>query len=127
MRTATVKLVTIVAERGLQERLIQDITRLGAGGYTLMYVGGAGNRRSDRTRARQWYGENVRIETLVSAAVADRVLEHLAREYFPLYAIIAYMTDAYVVREDKFTSWIVHRSKEELIVVAEQSFANEEN
>jgi nitrogen regulatory protein P-II 2 len=47
-------------------------------------------------------GQGIRIETVVSAAVADRVLAHVAKHYFPSYAVIAYLSTVEVVRGEKY-------------------------
>jgi nitrogen regulatory protein P-II 2 len=39
---------------------------------------------------------------VVSAAVADRVLAHVAKHYFPNYAVIAYVGTVEVVRGEKY-------------------------
>ena len=44
----------------------------------------------------------MRIETIVSPAVAERILEVLATVYFPNYAVVAWAADVQVVRGDKF-------------------------
>lgn len=99
MQTVSLKLVTIVAERILKDRLLRDVEKLGATGYTLTDARGKGSRG---VRASEWEGPDVKIEVVVSAAVADAVLEHLAARYFEHYAIIAYMQDVKVVRGDKY-------------------------
>jgi hypothetical protein len=53
-------------------------------------------------RASELPGEGIRIETVVSAAVADRLLAHVATHYFPNYAVIAYVTTVEVVRGEKY-------------------------
>lgn len=100
MRTTTIKLVTIIAERVLQERLINDIMALGARGYTLGDVSGAGTHGIRQVEFVE--GRNVRLETLVRPDVAQHILEYLAEVYFPDYAIVAYATDATVVRGEKY-------------------------
>lgn len=100
MQTAPIKLVTIVAERILEERLIADIKRLGARGYTVFVVRGEGAhgvRESDLAE-----GRNIRIETLVSPETADHILAHLEERYFPDYAIVAYLQNVAVVRQEKY-------------------------
>ncbi len=99
MELTTVKLVTIIAEAFLEERIIHDLQRLGARGYTVGAVRGEGTRG---IHASDWEGASLRIETLVSPEVAERILLHLAASYFPHFAVIAYMTDAQVVRGEKF-------------------------
>ncbi|MDQ7041051.1 MAG: transcriptional regulator [Rhodothermus sp.] len=99
MLTVTLKLVTIVAERVLQERLLRELKALGARGYTLTEVSGEGSRG---VRASEWEGHNVKIETIVSPNVADRIIEHIATHYFQYYAVIVYAQPVEVVRGDKY-------------------------
>lgn len=99
MATVTLKLVTIVTERILEDRLLRTITNLGAKGYTLSQVTGKGSRG---VRASEWAGPDTRIETLVSPAVAQAIVDHVAREYFEHYAVIVYVQDAEVVRGEKY-------------------------
>ncbi|MEM1268530.1 MAG: transcriptional regulator [Bacteroidota bacterium] len=99
MPTTTLKLVTIVTERILEDRLLRTITKLGAKGYTLTQATGKGSRG---VRASEWEGPDTRIETLVSAEVARRILEHVAEHFFEHYAVIVYAQDAEVVRGDKY-------------------------
>jgi nitrogen regulatory protein PII len=97
--TVPLKKVTIIAEAVLEPRIVHELRRLGASGYTVSEVHGEGSRG---VRASEWEGENIRVETLVGARTADRILEHVAHEYFEHYAVIAYVTDVQVVRGDKY-------------------------
>jgi nitrogen regulatory protein PII len=73
-----VKLITVIAPVEFQDRLGQDILRLGAGGYTVSMVDGRGK---SGLRARGLFEiSNMRMETLVPAAKADAILAQLARE-----------------------------------------------
>lgn len=99
MHTTTLKLVTIVTERILEDRLLRALDALGAKGYTLTQATGKGSRG---VRASEWEGPDTRIETLVSPAVADAIVEHIAEKYFEHYAVIVYVQDAEVVRGDKY-------------------------
>ena len=93
------KLVTIVVEAVLDTRLRQDLLRLGAKGYTCTKADGEGSRGM---RTDDLAGKNLRFETVVSDAVAERILTHLAEQYFPNYAVVAYVQDVSVVRGDKY-------------------------
>lgn len=99
MATISLKLVTIVTERILKDRLLSEIKTLGAKGYTLTKVMGEGSRG---IRASQWEGQNVKIETLVGQAVAEAIVDHVAEHYFEHYAVIVYAQDVSVVRGDKY-------------------------
>lgn len=99
MITVALRKVTLIAEAVLEPRILGELRGLGATGYTVSAVHGEGSRG---VRASEWEGENVMVEALVGAATADRVLEHVAREYFEHYAVIAYVTDVQVVRGDKY-------------------------
>lgn len=99
MQTVPLKLVTVVAEPVLEERLVEAIHRLGARGHTVTTAHGAGSRGM---RASDPPGESVRIEAVVSESVAERILDHVASVYFPNYAVIAFVTDVQVVRGEKY-------------------------
>ena len=99
MQTVPLKLVTVIAEPVLEERIVKSLHRLGARGHTVTTAHGAGSRGM---RATDPPGESVRIEVVVSDAVAVRILDHVATEYFPYYAVIAFVTDVDVVRGEKY-------------------------
>ena len=99
MRTVPVVCLTIVAEAVVEARLLRDLEAAGVRGWTLTSGRGRGASQVD---ASDWEGANVRIETLLSSAVADRVLAVLAEHYFPRYAVVAWLTPAQVVRGDRF-------------------------
>jgi hypothetical protein len=93
------KLVTIVAEAVLEHRLVEEIKRLGAKGYTLVDARGEGSRG---LRTMDWEGKNIRLETIVSEEVALRILARLQEAYFPHYAVVAFVENVEVVRGDKY-------------------------
>lgn len=99
MATGTVRLVTIVAEALLSEKLIAEARKAGARGYTLTEASGEGPRglRSTELGAR-----NVRLEFLMSESAAALLLERLAESYFAHYAVVAWVADVGVVRAEKY-------------------------
>lgn len=99
MDTVTLKLITIVAERILKDRVVDDVLSAGARGYTITDAYGKGSRG---VRASEWEGPDVKIEAVVSQEVADRIMEHVAATYFKHYAVIAYTETIEVVRGDKY-------------------------
>ncbi|WP_299432430.1 transcriptional regulator [uncultured Meiothermus sp.] len=100
MILVSLKLVTIVAEGFLEEKLVREVKKLGARGYTITPARGEGSRG---VRTSEWEGGNIRLETIVSPAVADKILERLAEAYFANYAVIAFVDTVEVVRGDKYT------------------------
>ena len=99
MPTVMLRKVTIVAEALLEDRMLRELRALGARGFTIAEVRGEGSRG---IRASDWEGRNVRIETIVAPAVAERILEHITAHYFEDYAVIAWVDDVGVVRGDKY-------------------------
>ena len=99
MQTEGLVLVTVVAEAVVEHRLVRDLEAAGAHGWTICDARGQGSRG---VRAAEFEGSNIRLETLVSAEVADRFLEMLAHDYFPRYAVVAWTTAAHVVRPAKY-------------------------
>jgi nitrogen regulatory protein PII len=99
MHTVTLKLVTIVAERLFREQVQEELRKIGAKGFTVTDAVGQGSRG---VHASEWEGRNVRIETVVSPEVADRIVEHVAERYFEHYAVIVWVQSVDVVRGDKY-------------------------
>lgn len=99
MQTITLTKVTIIAEAILRERLIEVVLDAGATGYTCSHAEGEGSRH---IRSGDLPGENIRIETIVSEPVADRLLARLSTEYFPHFALIAYLSEVRVIRGEKY-------------------------
>lgn len=99
MKNSVLKLLTIIVDEALKSTIEEEITLLGAKGYTLTHVEGKGTH-GERNNA--WVGENIKIETVVAEEVSLKILNLLAEKYFERYAIIAYCTDVYVVRVDHF-------------------------
>ena len=93
------KLVTIVAETVLRDRITARLLEWGATGWTVTRSDGRGSRG---IRTGDVPGEGVRIETLVTTDVAARILEEVAERYFADYAVIAWVTEVEVVRGEKY-------------------------
>jgi nitrogen regulatory protein P-II 2 len=79
VQTARVTLVTIIAAFELEDRLVQDLRRLGVRGYTLGKVDGRGLHGS--RMAGLVDAPNLRLEALVDAQMAARILERIATRY----------------------------------------------
>jgi nitrogen regulatory protein P-II 2 len=100
MTTHPMKRVTIVTEALAREAIKPLLLEIGAHGYTLFAVEGAG-ARGERPADIAEFG-NIQIEVVLQPAVAEKLLDRLHREFFPRYAMIAYETDVRVLRRDKF-------------------------
>ncbi|MCU0649710.1 MAG: hypothetical protein MUF00_17100 [Gemmatimonadaceae bacterium] len=99
MPTTTLKLITIVAEPVLESKLVHDLQHLGATGYTITEGRGSG---SSHRHATDFPGENIRLETLVAPALAERIVAHMASTYFATYSLICFVSDVAVVRGEKY-------------------------
>ena len=100
MKLANLKLVTIIAESVLEEKIVLLLKAHGATGHTIVASHGEGSRGM---RTGEIPGQNSRIETLVSMSVADNIMEELSQSYFEHYAVICYVIDASVLRGEKYT------------------------
>ncbi len=99
METHDLTLITIVAEPVLEERITRECMQLGATGYTVIEARGRGSRG---IRTGDIPGQNIRIETLVSEEVADRILTRASEKWFPHYAVVVWDTPVRVVRGEKY-------------------------
>ena len=94
------KLVTIVTEAALERRLIDDLKRLGAHGYTISDARGEGSRG---VRGAGWdASSNIRVEVICDMATAEAIARHLKASYYDNYAMILYFSDVGVLRPEKF-------------------------
>lgn len=98
MRTE-LQLVTVIAESILEHRLVHEVQAAGATGWTISPARGEGSRG---VRAADWEGGNIRLETLCSPAVADRLLAVLERDFFAHYAVVAFIHPVSVLRGEKY-------------------------
>ena len=99
MDTTERQIVTVIAEAAVESRLIEDVRRLGAKGYSIGHVRGEG---TTGRLLQDLNGPSVRLETIVTEAVADAILEHLAVEYFGRFAVVAWVAPARVLRSERF-------------------------
>lgn len=95
----TITLVTIIAEGVLRDRLLGELTQLGARGYTVGEVSGHG---TSGVSVQFWMGPQVRIEVLVTPKVADAIMDHLQAHYFDTYSVVAYLSEVRVARAEKY-------------------------
>jgi hypothetical protein len=93
------QIVTIIAESLVEQKLIDDIKKVGAKGYSVGHVKGAG---ATGNQSLELTGQSVRLETVVTTSVAERIMEMLARDYFENFAVVAWVSPAQVMRPDHF-------------------------
>lgn len=93
------KLVTIVVEAALEQRLAKDLLALGAKGYTITPAHGRGPRNQ---RNGDLEGGNVKFEVVTGTGITDQVIQLLADRYFPHYACSCWVADVSVVRDERY-------------------------
>jgi len=99
MKLTELFLVTIVTERILRDDIISLIKEQGSKGHTITDTTGEGSRG---TRVSDFEGKNVKIETVVSRDVGNKIIDVISEAYFENYAVIVYANPVKVVRGDKY-------------------------
>ncbi|KAB2646663.1 MAG: transcriptional regulator [Verrucomicrobia bacterium] len=100
MNTYPMKLVTIVCEAYAQDTVTKLLNEVGAHGWTLFAVEGDGSQGKRPADIKEF--ANIQIEAVVQPEVADKLLERLANDFFPRYAMIAFESEVRVLRREKF-------------------------
>lgn len=98
-KLTTIQLLTIIALDSLEVELTELIKSLGAKGYTVSDAKGEG---LSTIRESEWEGKNIRIETLVSEEVAEKIMDILMEKYFNKYKMICFVHDVKILRREKF-------------------------
>jgi nitrogen regulatory protein P-II 2 len=98
METTPRLLLTVIAEAVLESRLIAEVKACGAKGYSVGHVTGEGATG----RTLELNGPSVRLETVVTPAVADAILDALAERFFERFAVVAWLSEVRVARPDHF-------------------------
>jgi nitrogen regulatory protein PII len=100
MPNDTRKLLTIVTEAVLEPDICDTLKEIGAAGYTITNARGSGSRG---VRDAGWSSNsNIRVEVICGEDVAERIAEHLRRNYYDDYAMIIFESDVRIFRPDKF-------------------------
>jgi nitrogen regulatory protein P-II 2 len=99
MTTIERQILTVIAEAAVEARLIADVKRLGAKGYSIGHVRGEGRTVS---HLQDLNGPSVRLEAILTEEVAAAILAHLAAEYFGRYAVVAWVMPVNVMRPERF-------------------------
>ncbi len=94
------KLLVIMAEAALEKTLVQDVKRLGAQGYTVYDVRGAG---AAGEREGAWEADRtIEMKVICDAEVADRIAQFVLASYGADYGLSMFLADVSVLRPGKF-------------------------
>ena len=100
MDTHARKLIVIITEAVLERVLTEDVKRLGALGYTVYDVRGAGRRGE---RAGHWDADrNIEMKVIATEAVAQAISSHVLDTYGANYSVSLFLADVEVLRPEKF-------------------------
>ncbi len=99
MQSTKMKRVVIIGDETVEQRLLSEIQAMGATGHTCYAVRGKGARG---VRPRHAESGNTKIEVIATSEVAHQIIEHVAKNYFEKYAMIAFIDDVEVLQGDKF-------------------------
>jgi hypothetical protein len=87
-------LLTIVCESVLEPFLEKELPRLGVTGYTILDARGLGTHGR---RSGAWSKEgNIRVEILCDSLLAEKVTQHLCREYERDYGLLIFSASVQV-------------------------------
>jgi nitrogen regulatory protein P-II 2 len=92
--------VTIICEVHARDAVTALLRNAGAHGWTLFQVEGEGARGTRPADIPEF--ANIQIEVILQPQAATALLERLATECFPRYAMIAFESDVRVLRPEKF-------------------------
>jgi len=96
------KLLVIVTETSILEKVTKVVTELGADGYTVQHASGKGKRGARWITPLSEPGGNIRFEVLASEEVVKKIAEEMMEKFFKHYSGIAYIADSVdVYRVDK--------------------------
>lgn len=94
------KLLVIMAEASLEKRLIADLRREGAHGYTVHDVRGGS---AHAVREGYWEADRtIELQVVCDAAVAERLGQHVLTQYAPHYGVTLFLSEVSVFRPEKF-------------------------
>lgn len=92
-----VRLVTIICESVLQDRIVGALKTLGIDGYTVQEARGAG-RHGRRMGDIAGFNTNIELKTLMEPDLSDQLMSQL-QEYQARYALVAFCQDVDALME----------------------------
>ena len=110
-RLARLRRLTLVADRELEDSLVDAMLKLGASGYTASACHGSG-RHSTRNGNLQANRAQVRLEVIVVPEVAERILAYLRQEVLPLERVIVCAETVEVLRRDHFEAPVTSATRQ---------------
>lgn len=100
MKLYNVKLLTITCEILAQKNILEIFDKHNITGYTIYEVQGNG---AQGIRGQGLKNEkNIKVEVILREEKLQDIVEEISRTLFANFAIILYVTDAGVVRTEKF-------------------------
>ena len=94
------KMLVVIAEAAIEKALVQEALRLGAHGYTVSDVRGAG---TSGAREGSWEADRtVEIKIVCDAEVADAIAETALARFGAHYGLTMFFSDVQVLRPEKF-------------------------
>lgn len=100
MNANTRTLLTIITESSLENRLVDDVQKLGARGYTISDCRGKG---AQGARDADWdYDRNIRMEVICTRETAEAIMRHVQKQYYDDFAMVIFSDDVSVLRPEKF-------------------------
>lgn len=97
--TEQVMLVTIIAERLIEGKLVEMLNKVGVRGYSITDCRGDS---IGAVRASDWEGNNIQIQVILSKDLSDKLLENLKIGFIGTYAVVAFRSNVEVLRGEKF-------------------------
>jgi hypothetical protein len=99
MPSVPLKLLTVVAEAVLADRLTKAMLDAGALGFTLTPAKGVGARNRHVIKSG---APNVRIEVLANAGVTQSLLAMLAEDWYPNHPMVAWVHDVDLTYSEQY-------------------------
>lgn len=99
VNTRPLKLLVIVAEAVLRDRLVAELKTLGVPGCTLTT---AMSWVREGLGSGEFEGPAVRMEVVASVEAVDAILLALSGKYFEGWSVMAWVTDVQVVQPEKY-------------------------
>lgn len=95
MKKSKAKVLTIITESLIEQKLVKCLKELGATGYTIEEVRGEGRRG---IRRNDWdQSGSIRLQIICDEQLADKISNYLAENYLDSYAMFIFMFDSEII------------------------------